>query len=190
MADRIPMMPPKVFWDLIEASRGQTDLDFVNGLYCHLLSLSPDEVIGFHSRLWRHLGEANREDLWHATIPLFGGCNDHDQFRDFGCWLISRGERAFEAALRDQDSLADFFDSERFALGDLRDSPEEVWCELTECGWGAFDEARAGAEKTPWPTGLIPADWEVEDHDEGRKRWPRLWAAFDADFAAYQERNP
>ena len=190
MADRIPMMPPKVFWDLIEASRGPTDLDFINQLHYQLLSLSPDEIVGFHSRLWHHLAEANREDLWHATFPLFGYCNDHDHFRDFGCWLISRGKLAFEAALRDQDSLADFFHSERFALGDLRDSPEEAWDELTERGCWAFDEARKNAEKTPWPTELIPADWDVKDLDTMRERWPRLWAAADADFAAYEERNP
>jgi hypothetical protein len=189
MADRIPMMLPKVFWDVIEASRGSSDLDFINSVHGHLVHLSPKEVIGFHSRLWHHLGEANRLDLWHAAIPLFGGCNDHDHFRDFGCWLISRGKRAFEEALRDQDSLAAFFHAERFALGDLRDAPEEVWCELTGRGWGAFDKARKRAEKTPWPKELIAPDWPVDDFDECRQRWPRLWAAADADFAAYEERQ-
>jgi hypothetical protein len=190
MADRIPMMPSKVFWDVIEASRGPTDLDFINALHYQLLSLSPREVIGFHSRLWHHLGEANRLDLWHAAIPLFGGCNSADHFRDFGCWLISRGKLAFEAALCDPDSLTDLFHSERFHLGDLRDSPEEAWGELTGRGWGAFDRARKRAEKTPWPDELIPADWDVGDLDEQSRRWPRLWAAHDADYAAYLERNP
>jgi hypothetical protein len=189
--DRIPMMAPKVFWDLIEASRrGATnDLEFINALYSSLLDLSPDEVIGYHSRLWHHLAEANRQDLWHAAIPLFGGSNDDDHFRDFGCWLIARGKRAFEEALQNQDSLVDFFHCERFDLGAMRDCPEEVWGELTDRGWGDFDEVRKHAEKTPWPEGLIPAGWAVEDLDEQRRRWPRLWAAADADFAAYEERQ-
>src|SRR5438045_476243 len=49
VADRIPMLPPKVFWDVIGASSNPDEDEFLSALHRHLVTLSPDEILGFHA---------------------------------------------------------------------------------------------------------------------------------------------
>ena len=55
--------------------------------------------------------------MWGAAYVIHGGCSD-DGFEYFRRWLISRGRKAYEAALADPDSLAQL---------DVRPGPNGVW---------------------------------------------------------------
>jgi hypothetical protein len=171
MADRIPMMPPKVFWDLIGASKSPSEDEFLQALHRRLVTLSPDEIVGFDARVWHYLGEANRDELWAAAFVLRGGCSD-DNFLYFRCWLIAQGRQVFERALADPQSLADLPLSKWYNLEALTSSASEAWEEKTE---EDFDAAKENAERTPYPD-LIEADWDTHDENEWRARWPRLTA--------------
>jgi len=79
---------------------------------CELLAeelrrLPPAEIRSFA----RHFGDcywrANRWDIWGAGFVINNGCGD-DSFMDFRSTLISLGRRAYESALNDPDSLAQF----------------------------------------------------------------------------------
>jgi hypothetical protein len=168
------MMPPKIFWDIIEASKRPTEDGFLPALHRVLLCLSPEEIVGFESRLWHYLGEANRDDLWGALYPLQGGCSD-DSFMYFRCWLIAQGRRVFESAVADPDSLADLPPSTRYRLEGLLSSAHEAWGEKTGNDEYGFEMAEKNAEQTPYPD-PVKADWDVKDEGEMRKRWPRLMA--------------
>lgn len=176
MSDRrpIPLLAPKVFWDIIEAARHQTEPEFVRALQELLVRLEPEEIIGFHHRLWHYLGLANRADLWKAAAGLMGWCSE-DGFRYFGCWLVSQGRLVFENALDHPDILADYFHLDDFNREQLMSSAYQAWETRTGLDDRAFAELAKEAEQSPWPDLYIP-NWDVNNDDELRKRFPRLWA--------------
>jgi Protein of unknown function (DUF4240) len=103
------------FWALVHATRRQ-DWDRYESADCEpheaaitaaLGKLPPQEIIAFYRILdelvWR---EAYSWDLWAASYQLNGGSSD-DTFLYFRLWLVGQGRLAFEAAIRDPDSLAD-----------------------------------------------------------------------------------
>jgi Protein of unknown function (DUF4240) len=174
MPHSIPMMAPKVFWDLIEAARNPDQDRFLQALRDELVRLPLDDIVGFDTRLWHYLGLANRRDLWNAACFLTL-CPSDDSFRYFGCWLIAQGKQAFDNALADPDSLATLPAAERYDLELIMDSALEAWEAKTGQDGSAFDAAKENAEKDPWP-GLVAQDWDVNDEAELRKHFPRLLA--------------
>jgi hypothetical protein len=179
MADRIPMMPPKVFWDLIEASKRDAIDDQFDALHLLLVTLRPDEVAGFDNRLSHYQVAANRRDLWRAAA-LLCTCRDEASFRCFCLWLMLRGRAAFDGALADPDSLADF--AECPTRGEYHEAQH-----LTTSGQYAWEELNNGADveeyfaltpepESPWWPTLAPAGWDVFDQGEVRRRLPRLAA--------------
>lgn len=101
-------MDKTVFWCLIETAKQESDgicEDQVEILERKLAVLPADEIIAFDVILdeFRHL--AYRWDLWGAAYAINGGCSD-DGFEYFRCWLIAQGQKVFEDALRDPDTLA------------------------------------------------------------------------------------
>jgi hypothetical protein len=101
------------FWELIEeASHAAPGHDMASAdrqaaaLEKRLAELSRPEIVAFQEILDRKRDESYRWDLWGAAYLMNGGCSD-DCFDYFRGWLIGRGRKVFEAALRDPDSLAD-----------------------------------------------------------------------------------
>lgn len=175
-----PPMPEATFWKIVDAVavvRGPPD-DRLEALDAALAALTHDDIIAFEVTFRRLLNAAYTWDLWGAAYVIHGGCSD-DRFEYFRRWLISRGRKAYEAALVDADSLAGldveptgpegYWEFEGFyyvalkvfrdkgGVGDPRDQAEP------EAGLGGPD-----------PTGAEFSD----DEDHLRKRYPKLWQRF------------
>src|SRR5258708_29445653 len=96
------------FWQLIDASREQAGDDLeeqVDNLRARIEQLELDEIIQFGERFADYWSKAYTWDLWAAAYIIGGGCSD-DGFLDFRAWLISKGEKVYEEALKDPESLA------------------------------------------------------------------------------------
>lgn len=95
------------FWKIIDKSREEADgdpeeqLEILGEL---LQELPPDEIVSFDRHLSEYHARADHWDLWGAAYVIGGGCSD-DGFMDFRGWLISRGEKAYEAAMANPESL-------------------------------------------------------------------------------------
>jgi len=72
-----------------------------------LMELPPNAIEGFRERLDDVLARAYRWDLWAAAYIINGSASD-DGFQYFRAWLISRGQRVFEQALKDPAGLETF----------------------------------------------------------------------------------
>lgn len=102
------------FWSIVDATRlprpshrGDIDCGERNKRYKAAMdSLSLREIQGFRRAFEERMRQAYRWDLVAAAVLIRDGCR-LCYFRDFLAWLISQGREAFEAALRDPDSLAD-----------------------------------------------------------------------------------
>ena len=165
------------FWRLIDKSRGAFDpqrrdgnmdrqVEELRGL---LTKLSTEEIRGFNRRFDDVFDRAYRWDLWGAAYVIGSGCSD-DWFDYFRYWLISMGQRVYESALADPESLAEaaggpgvediFFEAFSYVADEV----------LDERGEPPAASGRAGISAEPagqkWTKEELPA------------RFPRLWSAY------------
>ena len=96
------------FWALIDKARvdAKGDPEVQMGLLRVTLSSLTAEEIAEFSEIYETLRDrAYNWDVWGAAYIIGGGCSD-DGFSDFRGWLVSRGQKVFEAALSNPETLA------------------------------------------------------------------------------------
>ena len=167
-------MTDERFWNIVDQSRMEDPKDYMEQAekLGALLDLeTPGEIVEFDRFLRRKRAEAHRRDLRGAAHLILGECTDV-QFEDFLNWLISRGQRAYEAALRHPDMLATVP-----GIGDEEPSFAEFGAAARE-----IYEKKVG-QPMPEPGTNPPGDyegdpWDFENEEEVRRRYPRLAAKF------------
>ena len=103
------IMDEQTFWGLIDQSRMDMDgdLDAQHEILVSKLSqYSPEEILEFDRILNKYNRESYTSDLWAAAYIINGGCSD-DGFDYFRGWLISKGRKVYEDALKNPESLTD-----------------------------------------------------------------------------------
>lgn len=97
-------MDEKGFWILIEETISDDKDLQAERLRSRLETIPKADLIDFNLHYRNALADANSWDLWAAAYIINGGCSDDgfDYFRD---WLISRGQRAYDAAMSDPEAL-------------------------------------------------------------------------------------
>jgi hypothetical protein len=167
-------MEKQDFWKLIDASRHAAEgnaEEQIETLTAQVADLSPGEIVAFDRILSEYHARAYDWGLWGAAYVIGGGCSD-DGFMDFRGWLISRGEKDYEAALADPESLLDVVTE---SDGDCQIEgfqyiASQVWEEKT--GKSSDDFPSHGIEHREEPAGT---PWE---EDELEERFPRLCERF------------
>jgi hypothetical protein len=112
--EEVSAVKKQQFWALVDESRKgcmvkgrSTNLKAQNFRYEELLTeLPPPELIEFQRLMEERMIEAYRWDVWAAAALIEDGCSA-SRFEKFRAWLISQGRAAFEAAMKDPDTLAD-----------------------------------------------------------------------------------
>lgn len=161
----------KPFWKIIEDAYRPDPVDHFEALKERLGQLKWFEVIEFQARFDEAISAANLISLWGAAHLINGGCSD-DGFRDFRVWLVGRGRHAYEAALKNPDSLADILDGDPVDGFGLDMAALRVYEEKT--GMSDFYERLDREERDAPPPPPEGEDFDFEDEAELRKRYPRL----------------
>jgi hypothetical protein len=180
------------FWGLVESTRDEVGDpveradDIAAALVNRLAGLSPDDLVGFEQQILALFLESHRWDLWGAAYLVNGGCSD-DGFDYFRGWLIAQGREVWDSVLEDPDSLADVLrpegaDAGRYSDGlesqDMLAAAAEAYEQLTGSEDG-FDEAlEAATEGMEFPEEPAGEQWDFDDEDEMRDRFPRLARMF------------
>lgn len=102
------------FWSIIEKSKKYTegDTDFQADQLTEILSKRPiAEIIRFGEIFDKFLKESYTSDWWGAAYLINGGCSD-DGFEYFRCWVIAKGKKAYEDALKNPENLAKYINYE------------------------------------------------------------------------------
>ncbi|HWG46276.1 MAG TPA: DUF4240 domain-containing protein [Gemmataceae bacterium] len=170
-------MDQKSFWEVIAAAC-RSDPSAVDKwdetLTKELACLQPDDILEF-DRIFDELADrAYRRDLWGVASMVNGGASD-DGFYYFRCWLVGMGQRVYEAALTDPDSLADVvIPPEQDAEAEIYAAAQRAWEKVTGregeyplCLPARNDGGQLKGEKCNW-----------NNKAEVRKRFPRLAAIY------------
>lgn len=117
--------------------------------------------------------------LWGAAYVIGGGCSD-DGFDYFLGWLVAQGRTVFDRAVADPDSLADVVDENTTAeCEDMLSAAWDAYQELTGDEPPAPDDDGGSDDDTATDVTADEDDeWDFDDEDEMRARYPRLTAAF------------
>jgi hypothetical protein len=161
----------KQFWRIIEQAYQPDGPDHFEALKEELDKLKWFEVVAFQARFDEAMAAANLIDLWGAAYLIQGGCSD-DGFRDFRCWLIGRGRHAYEAAIKNPDWLADILDGDPVDGFGLDAAAVRVYEAKT--GMSDFYERLDREEEDLPPPPPEGVDWDFEDEEEMKHRFPRL----------------
>jgi hypothetical protein len=163
------------FWKIIDSSRKQANGDpdaQLEFLSSRLAPLAPDEIVQFGRFFEEYHIRAYTWDLWGAAYLIGGGCSD-DGFLDFRGWLISRGEKVFERALEDPESLVRVVkDDDECRYEGFQYLASQAWMKKT--GKTAAEFPDFGLNYASEPSG---ERW-TEDGDDLKRRFPKLWKRF------------
>jgi hypothetical protein len=164
------------FWNIIDASRrvAKGDLDAqAEALRERLQDLSPEEVVKFQQTFNEYWVRAYHWDLWGAAYIIGGGCSD-DGFMDFRAWLISKGEKGYENALKDAETLAKAVkeEDEDCRFEGFQYVASQVWEKKTGKGMDQFPRKKLRHPRNPGGK-----QWS-EDGDELKRRFPKLSKKF------------
>jgi len=165
------------FWKIIHESleEAEGDLDEqMEFLGEALEELEPAEIVDFDRIFLECWVKAYTWDLWAAAYILGKGCSD-DEFVDFLGWLICRGEKVYEMALKNPDSLANQINAE-----EGEDALHEGFQGIATLAW----EHRTGKEMDDFPEHKIELPTEPkgtpwsESGDDLKNRFPKLYRKF------------
>jgi hypothetical protein len=161
------------FWQLIAATRAAAgnDTGRQSDLLDQRLRQLPAQQIADFGRIRHGLDQqAYTWDLWGAAYVIEDGCST-DCFRDFRAYLISLGSRAYEAALRNPDTLAPVVqDAEQGDWENADNVAPDAYQSVTSQDIPSGDSDLSGKPRgTPWDDG---------SQDQLVQRYPQLAARF------------
>lgn len=179
------------FWRVIGSPKRNDDGFKATGSLCvKLKALAPDEIHSFYLLLLEKLSLlCTPEILGAASLITCNGC-DFLEFHFFRTWVISLGQKAYEVALHNPDSLisakACFSVSMR---GEDFDSYVSIAPLIYCLKTGQSLVKRLRSENPSFSAMPEPIDdLETFSDDELRVRYPQLWAQ-NADSAYAAQRH-
>ena len=104
----------KLFWNLIDDARSisRDQFHFIDNLQLSLERFHPNEIRNFEKNLLNKINELNTWENWALAYIVRGGCGD-DAFDYFKAWVVSKGQKAYEAIKNmEEDKLVSLFDED------------------------------------------------------------------------------
>jgi hypothetical protein len=166
-------MEQTLFWQIIDAARQQADGDVdehLAELQEELGKLPEAEIIAFDRIFTAYWARAYLWDLWAAAYIIGGGCSD-DGFMDFRGWLIAQGEKVYEAALANPETLAEVVPvDDECQIEGFQYVAGNAWAEKTGQDYSDFPTTGVAIPNEP-----AGEPWTEDDLE---RRFPRLWQKF------------
>ncbi len=177
------MMDEEQFWAIVQTAVDEANDDeeaYLEVVKRELSKLPLKEMIGFRLRTDKLLYDSYTSEMWCAGYLMNGGCSD-DGFEYFRLWVISRGRKAYEAAMANPDNLIDyigdddemdFFEFESFWYVALEAFEEAVDAEL----YDYIDDENFKTCEGNYPN--FEFNWEEDEPESMQKLCPRLFEKF------------
>ncbi len=163
------------FWSIIERVINVSENDpdeKEEALMEEINKLSPEEIFEFAKLFDEKDTKAYRWDLWASAYIINGGCGD-DSFMDFRASLICMGQKIYENALKNPDSLASV---------EFNNPEEDLFFEGYQ--YIAFTAYEDKTEKEMPATEVIGSEnpkgeeWSEDSEDDLRRICPNLFEKY------------
>lgn|GEM_PF-3073241 len=158
------------FWAIIGEAYRADLVEQVEALKVALGSLTWPEVLEFQAIFDVKLAAVDTPDLRGAARLIHGDASE-GAFHNFALGLVASGQRAYEAALAEADSLADFLDGDPVDGYGLDKVP--VWVYEDKTGGSDFYERLAQEFSRAVESAKLPHVPRLDPNDFPR-RFPRL----------------
>ncbi|MFG6495791.1 DUF4240 domain-containing protein [Fictibacillus sp. UD] len=178
-------MTETLFWELIDKckEKGDDSDEQMEWLLYQLSKRPVKDIIMFDVILNTYYTKSYTSDLWAAAYIIMGGCSD-DCFDYFRAFLLYLGKEAYEAAIKNPESLLPYLK----VIEEQEEIPQleellSVACEAYEEKTGQdFEEYQDLYDKLTNENQSEPPeiefDWDEDDEEGLRKKFPLLWEAF------------
>ena len=158
------------FWTLVDRSDEEAKGDYdrqTEILQETLEKLSPEEIHSFDFTWQDLMCKTYHWDLWAAAYIINGGCSD-DGFEYFRCWLIGKGRKVFENALKDPESLVDIAEFEEA-------ENEGIWYAARDAYEAVTGKELSLDDRASYPDKPLGESWEEKALS---KKYPKLATKF------------
>lgn len=180
-------MTESYFWQLIDdcGDQGDDSLQHLEWLVSRLAKKSVLDILTFDSILQEHYRKSYTSDLWAAAFIAMGGCSD-DCFDYFRAWLLYLGKEVYFEAIKDPESLVPYFEllkeqEEIPQLEELLSAASDAYEEKTGHDFEEYLELYDQLMKNDDSEPEIDFDWDEDDDESLRQKFPVLWEAFGED---------
>jgi predicted DNA-binding WGR domain protein len=177
-------MTETMFWQLIDKckEKGKDSDEQMEWLMAQLSKRPVKDIIMFDFILNKYYSKSYTSDLWAAAYIIMGGCSD-DCFDYFRAFLLYLGKEPYEAAIKNPETLMPYLKliEEQDEMPQLEELLS-VACEAYEEKTGQDDEEYHDLyEKLTNDSYIQPEikfDWDEDDEEGLKKKFPLLWEAF------------
>ncbi len=175
-------MTLKEFWEHIDKTKRRDTDEHEARLVARLTKRPEKDILDFAHHWDEMLSRAYTWNLWGAAYIINGGCSD-DGFEYFRGWLILKGRKVYEAALKNPDTLASVVDPND-EFNEYEGRPGwNAWFDATgreqdDAGYDALFAALDTRPQKPTKARGLGRGWNFDDDRKMRKRYPQLWALY------------
>ena len=167
------------FWNLIErAKTNSEDVESQVELLTEYLSQRlVDDIFEFKRIIDQLYTKSYLPNLWGAAYLMNGGCSK-EGFEHFRGWLIAKGREVFQSALENPDNLSKYVREDDYNFGEYESEGMmyvAVKAFIAKTG-GTMDDFNDKLSPNPYPE--IQLDWDFDDDDELKQRYPKLFKKF------------
>ncbi len=163
------------FWSIIERAIKVSENDpeeKEEALTKEINKLTPTKIFEFAKLFDEKDSKAYSWNLWGAAYIINGGCGD-DSFMDFRASLICMGEKIYEAAINNPDTLADV---------EFNEPEEDLFFEGYQyIAFTAYEdktEEEMPDTKISHPENPEGEEWSDESEDDLRRICPKLYEKY------------
>jgi predicted DNA-binding WGR domain protein len=177
-------MTETLFWELIDKckEKGDDAEEQMEWLMTQLSKRPVKDIVTFDFILNKYYSKSYTSDLWAAAYIIMGGCSD-DCFDYFRAFLLYLGKEPYEASIKDPETLLPYLKlvEEQDEMPQLEELLF-VACEAFEEKTGQDDEdyhdLYEKLTNDSYSQPEIEFDWDEDDEEGLRKKFPLLWEAF------------
>jgi hypothetical protein len=164
------------FWEKFAANPDDSNKERVGAIEKALQGLSDEELAEFNEHLNYIVGEVSSCPIIDGFAKVLNTGGSDDSFHDFVSWVISKGRKFCEKAMKKPDLLANAkLDYEGFAFEMLTELPNQIYAKRT-----GKEDATVPRSKVKF---LFP---EISDQETRDWDWEDLKKAFPKLYAKYQ----
>jgi hypothetical protein len=163
------------FWEQFTADSDDSHSERVGAIEKALQALSDEKLSEFNEHLDHVLGEVTHSPVIAGFAKVLNTGGSEDSFFDFACWVVSKGKKFCEMAMKKPDLLVKSnLDFEEFAFEMLSEIPNKIYAKRTGNEGAVVPPSRVKFSFPEIPD-RADKDWDWEDL---KKAFPKLYAKF------------